>query len=200
MKVIPTTQQTYRPAARVLGNAFADDPVSVAVYKNYSSEKRIRALTVDFLIEIPVCIRRGYPIQVNEAGRTVAAAVIYPPGGYPLPVIEQWLIQLKSILANGWYNIRGWLAWLHEVDKNHPSEAHYYLEYLGVEPGSQGQGFGSCILKHLIAKADEHHVGCYLENANPRNVPFYQRYGFQIVREMEIIGIPAWLMWRPPGN
>jgi hypothetical protein len=40
-------------------------------------------------------------------------------------------------------------------------------------------------------------VGCYLENANPRNTSFYQRFGFQIVSEKEIIGLPAWFMWRP---
>jgi GNAT superfamily N-acetyltransferase len=200
MEVLPTTQQTYLQVAQVLGVAFEDDPVSVAVYKNFAPGKRVRALTVDFSIELLVCIRKGYPIQVNEDGNTVAAAVIYPPGAYPLPVIDQCLIVLKSLLMNGLYDVRGWLKWLDEIDKYHPTQAHYYLEYLGVEPGYQGKGFGSFILKHLIAKADELGVGCYLENANPRNVPFYQRFGFQITGEKEIIGIPSWFMWRPPGN
>ena len=138
--------------------------------------------------------------MLPKAARIVGAAVIYPPGAYPLPKLDQWRIQLRSILGNGWYNIRGWLTWLNEVDKYRPREPHYYLEYLGVEPGYQGQGFGSCILNHLIAKADEQGIGCYLENANPRNVPFYQRSGFQIQREMDIIGIPSWFMWRPPNK
>ena len=85
MEVIPTTKQTYRQVAQVLGKAFVDDPVSVAVYKNFSPEKRVKALTVDFSIELPVCIRKGYPIQVTEDGRIVAAAVIYPPGALPTP-------------------------------------------------------------------------------------------------------------------
>ncbi len=200
MQVLSTTRQTFRQVAQVLGNAFVDDPVSVVVYKNFSAERRLRALTVDFLIELQTCMRKGYPIHVTQDGKITAAAVIYPPGAYPLPVLDQWLIQLKSILGNGWYDIRGWLTWLNEVDKHHPRQAHYYLEYLGVEPGYQGQGFGSCIVKHLTAKADAQGVGCYLENANPRNVAFYQRFGFQITREIEIIGIPSWFMWRPPNK
>jgi hypothetical protein len=40
-------------------------------------------------------------------------------------------------------------------------------------------------------------VGCYLENSNPRNLPFYERFGFQAGEQKEIIGLPAWLMWRP---
>jgi ribosomal protein S18 acetylase RimI-like enzyme len=200
MEVLPTTQLTFRQAAQVLGKAFEDDPVSVAVYKNFSPVKRVRALTADFSVELLLCIRKGYPIEVNEDGRIVAAAVIYPPGTYPLPVLDQWVILFKSILGNGWYDIRGYIEWLNEVDKVHPDKAHFYLEYLGVEPECQGKGFGSSILQHLSAKADEQGVGCYLENANPRNLAFYQRFGFQVIHEKEIIGIPSWFMWRPPSG
>lgn len=198
MQVLSTTRHTYLQAAQVLGRAFTDDPVSVAVYKNFPPIKRERALTVDFSVELLLCIRKGYPIEVNEQGRLVAAAVIYPPGIYPLPAYDQWLILLKSILANGWYDIRGYIKWLDEVDKVHPNEAHFYLEYLGVDPEYQGRGFGSSILQHLSNRADERGVGCYLENANPRNLALYQRFGFQIIGEKEIIGIPSWFMWRPP--
>ena len=90
------------------------------------------------------------------------------------------------------------MRWLDEIDKMHPVEPHYYLEYLGVEPEQQGKGLGSVIFQHLIDKADKERVGCYLENASPRNVPFYQRFGFQVISEKEIISIPAWFMWRPP--
>jgi GNAT superfamily N-acetyltransferase len=196
-EILPITRQSYLQAAQVLAKAFVDDPVSVASFNGFTPDRRVRALTVDFSNELQVCIRRAYPIQLNEANQAVAVAVIYPPGAYPLPFIEGWLIQLKSILGNGLYDIRPWLKWLNQVEKHHPTEAHFYLEYLAVEPEYQGKGYGSAILKHLTGKADELGVGCYLENANPRNVAFYQRAGFLVTREMEIIGIHTWLMWRP---
>jgi hypothetical protein len=37
-----------------------------------------------------------------------------------------------------------------------------------------------------------------LENANPRNLPFYQRFGFQVLINKDIIDIPTWFMWRSP--
>jgi GNAT superfamily N-acetyltransferase len=200
MEIAPTTQQTYRPVAQLLANAFIDDPVSIEVYKNFSPKRRLRALTVDFSIELLVCLRKGYPIQVNEDGKIAAAAVIYPPGTYPLPIIDQWSIMLKSFFKNGLYDIRGWLTWLDEIDKIHPTAAHYYLEYLAVEPEYQGKGFGSFILKYLNTRADKQGVGCYLENANPRNLAFYQHFGFQVTSEKEIIGIPTWFMWRSPNK
>jgi ribosomal protein S18 acetylase RimI-like enzyme len=42
----------------------------------------------------------------------------------------------------------------------------------------------------------------YLESSNERNVPLYERLGFE-VRERYVLpsGPPVWLMWRPaaPG-
>jgi ribosomal protein S18 acetylase RimI-like enzyme len=199
-EVLPTTRQSSRQAAGVLGRAVVDEPVSVVVYKNFSVDRRLRALTLDFTAEVELCIRRGYPLQVSEDGKVVASAVIYPPGTYPLPVGDQWMLLIKSILGNGIYDIRVNMRWLDEIEKIHPDEPHYYLEYLGVEPEHQGKALGSTLMEHLICKADEAQVGCYLENANPRNVAFYQRFGFKIIDEKEIIGLPAWFMWRPPEN
>jgi len=198
MVVIPTTRQSYRQAAQVLARAFVDDPVSVASYRNFSPDKRVSALTVDFIAEELLCIRKGCPLQVNEDGKVIAAAVIYPPEAYPLPVMDQWLLLIKSFLGNGIYDVRPWTRWLAGVDAVHPEEAHYYVEYLGVEPVQQGKAVGSAILQYITNKADEEQVGCYLENANPRNIPFYERSGFQIIDKKEIIGIPTWFMWRPP--
>ena len=198
-EVLPVTRQSYRQAAQVLGRAFASEPVSVAVLKKLSLERRIRALTNDFSDELLLCIQKGFhPLHVNEDGKVIAAAMIYPPGAYPLPATSQWLLLLKSFVRNGFYDIRDWMRWLDEVEKIHPQKPHYYLEYIGVEPLFQGKSIGSIIMQHLINKADEVSVGCYLENADPRNLSFYKRFGFQVIDEKEILGIPSWFMWRAP--
>lgn len=184
----------------MLGAAFVDDPVSVAAYPGYSLDKLEQALSKDFIAELNVCIRRGYPIQAVNDGTIMAAAMIFPPGRYPIPWTDRWMLQLKSLLGNGLYDIRNWLKWLNEVEKSHPKDAHFYLEYLGVDPQYQGKSIGSTLLKHLTALADAEKVGCYLENANPRNLPFYQRAGFVIRDHKEIIGIPTWFMWRPASG
>jgi len=196
----PITRQSYRQAASLLARAFVNDPASVAVYRNFTPDRRERALTVDFSAEVLECVRRGYPLQMEEDGKLIAAAVIYPPGGYPLPVWIQWMFIIRSILGNGFYDIRSWVKWQNEVDKFHPNEPHFYLEYLAVEPEQQGKEAGSAFMREFTTKLDEEQVGCYLENANARNNPFYQRFGFQIMCEKEIIGVPTWMMWRPPIN
>jgi ribosomal protein S18 acetylase RimI-like enzyme len=195
--VLPVTRQSCRESAEVLGRAFVDEPVSLAVYKGFSPEKRLRNLTADFAAEMGVCIRYGYPLQICDDGKVVAAAVIYPPGSLPLPWIEQARLFIKSILGHDYYDIQPWLRWLAEIDKIHPQESHYYLEYLGVAPEYQGQGFGSTIMQYITARADKENTGCYLETASPANVPLYQRHGFKVITEKQIIGLKSWFMWRP---
>jgi hypothetical protein len=36
----------------------------------------------------------------------------------------------------------------------------------------------------------------YLETDKPENVRFYEKFGFTVQREEELIGVPTWYMWR----
>jgi GNAT superfamily N-acetyltransferase len=195
-KILPVTQGSCRESAEVLGRAFADEPVSKAIYKGFTSEKRIKNLTTDFAAEMEVCVRRGCPLQISEDGKMVAAAAIFPPGAYPLPWVEQARITIKSIIGHDFYDIRPWWSWLAEIEKIHPHEPHFYFEYLGVLPEYQGKGYGTAIMQHITAQADEAHFPCYLETASTEAVPLYKRFGFEVIEEKEIIGVHTWFMWR----
>lgn len=63
----------------------------------------------------------------------------------------------------------------------HPEEPHWYLAMIGVDPARQGLGYGSAILKESLRRCDEEGVMAYLESSNPRNVPLYERYGFEVM-------------------
>ncbi len=197
-EIFPVTRQSVADAAAVLGRAFADEPVSVAIYRNFSLDRRARALTVDFSAELFACLDRAYPIHIKHDGHCAGAALIYPPGAYPLPQFEEWIILLKSIIGNGLYDFPRWIRWQDEAHKFHPTVPHYYLAYIGVDPSCQGKGFGSLIMQHLTGLADRDHMSCHLESANPRNLSLYQRSGFVIRDEKDIAGIHTWFLWRPP--
>jgi ribosomal protein S18 acetylase RimI-like enzyme len=61
----------------------------------------------------------------------------------------------------------------------HPEEAHWYLPLIGVDPAHQGQGHGDALMRHAIEQIDCEKAPAYLESSNPRNIPFYRRYGFE---------------------
>lgn len=196
-KVVRTERETWHQAAQVLGRAFLDEPVSQWIYRGLSPEKCLKNLVADFTGELSVAIRRGEPVHVNQNGKIAAAALIYPPGAYPLKGLDELRLLFWTIWGHSPYDLKAWMSWLEETEKQHPREPHYYLEYIGVEPSLQGNGLGSDILRHLTSEADKAQAGCYLETATRKNLPLYQRFGFQIIGEDEIIGLPAWFMWRP---
>jgi ribosomal protein S18 acetylase RimI-like enzyme len=67
----------------------------------------------------------------------------------------------------------------------HPSEPHWYLAVLGVDAHHQGKGLGSLLMKHALVRVDKEHAIAYLESSNPRNIPFYERHGFDVVGEIQ---------------
>lgn len=197
MQVQAATRKSYRQAAKVLARAFLVEPVSRTVYRGLTESQRVNNLTIDFASELSVCVRRGEPLEVRRDGEIAAAAVIYPPGAFPLGWFDQKCVQAGAILGHTRYDLHAWQEWLEVTEKHHPQEAHYYLEYLGVEPAFQGKGLGSALMAELTRRADQVGVGCYLETATEHNVPLYRRFGFEVREQKEIIGLPAWFMWRP---
>ena len=84
--------------------------------------------------------------------------------------------------------------------QHHPREPHYYLQFIGCRQRDQGMGVGAALLKQGTRVCDEQGVPAYLESSNIRNVPLYQRHGFEVIAEADIPGDGprAWFMWREP--
>jgi GNAT superfamily N-acetyltransferase len=68
-----------------------------------------------------------------------------------------------------------------QMETYHPSEPCWYLPLIGVDPARQGRGSGSSLLRHALAQCDRDGMPAYLESSNPRNIPLYQRHGFEII-------------------
>jgi len=90
-----------------------------------------------------------------------------------------------------------------DVMRKHPrSPSHWYLYAIGTSSSSQGRGVGSALLRDMLDRIDEERLPAYLESSNIRNVPLYERHGFNVVEEIRLPGGgPAmWRMWREPGS
>ena len=72
-----------------------------------------------------------------------------------------------------------------QVGAGHPEEAHWYLPAMGADPMSQGKGYGSELMARGLQPCDHAHVAAYLESTNPANVPFYRRFGFEVIGEIQ---------------
>jgi GNAT superfamily N-acetyltransferase len=73
-----------------------------------------------------------------------------------------------------------------QMSSYHPQEPHWYLPLLGVDPLWHGKGFGSALMKYALDRSDRDNKLAYLESSNPKNVPFYERHGFELLGKIQI--------------
>lgn len=82
------------------------------------------------------------------------------------------------------------LATFEKMGQAHPKEPHWYLPMIGVDPRAQGKGIGAELMRHALARCDREKALAYLETANPRNIPLYRRFGFEITGEIRVGSAP----------
>ena len=60
-----------------------------------------------------------------------------------------------------------------------PAEPHWFLPLIGVDPINRGRGRGSALLQYMLAKCDREGQLAYLDSTSARNIPLYERQGFE---------------------
>jgi GNAT superfamily N-acetyltransferase len=78
-----------------------------------------------------------------------------------------------------------------QMGKFHPEEPCWYLPLIGVDPTSQGRGYGSALLRYALEQVDRTGAPAYLESSNPRNVPLYERHGFEVLGSIQAGSSPT---------
>lgn len=76
------------------------------------------------------------------------------------------------------------MEWFDDQDMSMTREyGHmYHLERVCVRPEFQGQGVGTEALRAALAEADARGIAVFLATQSQRNVAFYTRLGFEVVR------------------
>jgi GNAT superfamily N-acetyltransferase len=82
------------------------------------------------------------------------------------------------------------LATFEKMDQSHPKEPHWYLPMIGVDPKAQGKGLGAALMRYAVGRCDQDRAPAYLETANPRNIPLYQRFGFEVMEPFQMGSAP----------
>jgi ribosomal protein S18 acetylase RimI-like enzyme len=72
---------------------------------------------------------------------------------------------------------------------------------LGTHPEHAGRAHGLGLLAASLEEIDAAGGRAFLETAKPRNVGLYERFGFRVEGEVEVLpDVSATLMWRQPGG
>lgn len=77
-----------------------------------------------------------------------------------------------------------------QMDSYHPSEPHWYLPLIGVDPALQRRGYGSALMEHALIQCDRDQKLAYLESSNPKNITLHQRHGFELLGTIRVGASP----------
>jgi len=88
------------------------------------------------------------------------------------------------------------MKWLGAWSKHDLEERHWHLGPVAVDAHLQGKGIGSKLMQAFCAQMDAVGEVAYLETDKESNVRFYERFGFEVVGEEEVLGVPNWFMIR----
>jgi GNAT superfamily N-acetyltransferase len=179
--ISPIPIESQSRAYATLTSAFADDPVERWLFPDDAGYAErfpaFMAAVADRAFET------GTAWQLDEFG---AVALWLPPGSRADP--ERIASVLLASVAEEKH--AEMFAVLERMDVAHPTFAHWYLPWLGVDVASQGKGLGGQLLDAGLAKVDLGGLPAYLETPNPRNIPFYERHGFGVVGRVELASCP----------
>jgi GNAT superfamily N-acetyltransferase len=180
-----------------LSRTFYDDPVMGHVFRN--DARRMGAMRAYFTTQM----RKDY-LAFGGCYTTDdhMGSAIWGPAGKPLLTGLAGITTMVAVIPFVAAHLLNTLRLLSLIESMHPHEPHWYLATLGTDPDMQGKGVGSALMRPVLNNCDAQGLPAYLESSKERNVPFYARHGFEVVKEVTLPGggPKIWTMWRPPGE
>jgi len=118
------------------------------------------------------------------------------PPGRCQPGLGRQLRLAPSLLALGPGSAGRTMKWLGAWSGHDPGERHWHLGPVAVDAHLRGRGIGSELMRAFCEKMDASGEVAYLETDKEINVRFYEKFGFEVVGEEEVLGVPNWFMTR----
>lgn len=178
--IATATRAEMDECVALIALAFSSDPAARWLYKDATT----------YMAQFPRFIRAfGCSAFDDDTAHHVegcAAALWIPPGTEPDESALIALIQ-ETVPADDQEAV---FAIFEQMGQAHPQEPHWYLPLIGTDPSQQSRGHGSALLKHALAVCDAQKTPAYLEASSPRNVPLYQRHGFEVTGTIQVGSSP----------
>ena len=179
----------------VIARGMRDNPTHVAALGENSErrEKRVRRI---FSRVLPV-MGHSLILARHPDGTILGVLGMAAPGRCQANAKQRMQLML-GLLPLGPRALSRSLRWVGTWEKRDPEERHWHLGPVAVDAHLQGMGIGSKLMRIFCAQMDAAGEDAYLETDKPENVRFYERFGFEVVGEQEVIGVPNWYMARRP--
>jgi ribosomal protein S18 acetylase RimI-like enzyme len=157
--------------ASVLGRAFVDEPMMRWPLGDHDPiEERFTRCFQYFLEDL------GDLALVLEADEAAGAAIWIPAQRHEALQAAQTQPRMHALTEDGGRRFDAFWSW---VESNYPRESLWHLDSIAVEPSLQGRGIGRELMEAGLALVGDDGSSVLLETGTPRNVPYYERFGFR---------------------
>jgi GNAT superfamily N-acetyltransferase len=157
---------------------------------------RLRTL-IEFFVAARVL--SGHPmLAVSSGAEMLGVALCTPPGALPAPALDE-------VRERTWATLGADARERYEACTRSWSEVgvavpNLHLNMLAVPPRYQGRGLARELLEavHRLSQEYAESRGVTLSTEDPKNVPLYRRFGYQVVGHRRIAPeLETWGFFRP---
>lgn len=172
-KLRKATEKDKDRIVDILSTAFNDNKsINFVVKQDLRRENRLK-----FLINYSFFMGMEFGDVFLTEDKQACAIVLYPHKKKTTFKAIWWDTQLV-FRCIGLINLFKVTERETSLKKFYPNENFAHLWYIGVDPKSQGLGIGTDLMQQLLNKVK---LPFYLETSTERNLPFYKKFGFEVI-------------------
>src|SRR5262249_20169438 len=133
-------------AAQLVGRGMRDNPSNMTVFRIPDDERRSTAMGRFFVPVLRGVYQRGFVLGAIRCNRLAGIWGMARRGFCQPDVIEKIKVLPAAVIGNPVTTPVRILNWVGEWARRDPSEPHWHLGPVAVEPFLQGQGIGTDML------------------------------------------------------
>jgi ribosomal protein S18 acetylase RimI-like enzyme len=186
-------KEDIKKAANVLVSAYTEDPMLEIIFKDEDKRR------IQFEVMLRFCMKYGDVYSTSNNFEGVMAIAPHDKDMTIWRTIRSGGFFLGMKIASVSKMMKQSIKLIEETKKNLNLNSYVYLFIIGVLQEFQGKGFGGKLLRAIIEKADIERKSMYLETQNEKNVSLYEKYGFYVVKKVNLpdpMNLPFWFMVR----
>jgi ribosomal protein S18 acetylase RimI-like enzyme len=185
-------------AVDVLTRAFWDDPLLIHFFPDETKRKRVLTAFFEYRLKQGQLCGKVYLTSNDVEGVAIWKYhnkldtnlwTDIRSGGLKLYRIAGLSLMRRALRINDFVSKRR---------NEYATLPYLHLGSLAVDPEMQGKGYGSKLIRPMLAHLDEMKWHCYLETQSESLVSLYERFGFEILAKCVVpeANVPHWDMIR----
>jgi ribosomal protein S18 acetylase RimI-like enzyme len=191
MNVVEWRPELTDATVDVLSRAFAKNPIHIAAFGADRVIARNRAF-----FRSGLGVFSGRRLVAMDGSQVVGFMHWVDSPGCQLSLGRR--VRLVPAMLTG-FGLRSTLrvgSWLSAWAQGDHDDPHWHLGPIGVDPEVQGTGVGRLLMDMYCSAVDAAPALGFLETDTSENAAFYKKFGFEVVKEVKVLGTTTYFMAR----